>query len=852
MRKSIKHQPAEPINKRYTQDEVDEASLEYFKGDELAAHTWRNKYALKAPDGSYLELTPDAMHRRLAREFYEAESAYARVHESDLGLLSEYGKKRPPLDESGIFELFRDFRYLVPQGSVMASLGNPFVLASLSNCIVLPELHDSFGGIFYADQQMAQLFKRRCGVGLDISTLRPSGIPVSNSAGSTTGAVSFMERFSNTTREVAQNGRRGALMITMDIAHPDIESFIQVKQDLSMVTGANISVRISDEFMKAVESKSTFRLRWPIDAEEPSIVKEIDALYLWKKINTCAWKTAEPGVIFWDTQHRYSTSSVYPGFKNVSTNPCSEIAMQGGDSCRLMAINLFSFVKEPFTPQASFNMEQFYQVTYEGQRLMDDLVDLEIKAVDRILDKVEADPEPEPIKYVEKATWLMLKRAGKKGRRTGLGFTALADVFAALGFAYDSDQALTFTEKLMRTKCKAEFDSSIDMAVERGAFEAFDPAIEKTSDFVQMLEKELPDVFTRMMGLGRRNISLSTVAPTGTLSIMTQTSSGIEPVFMLSYTRRKKINPGEDKGEVDFVDAMGDSWRAFTVLHPKLRVWMEKNRNKAITDSPYASSTANDIDWKKRVALQAVVQKYVTHSISSTINLPADTGVDEVSGIFYEAWKAGLKGITVYREGSRNGVLVAEDKKQTSAWVENIAPERPIELEADIIHFKNKNEPWIAFIGILENRPYEIFTGKAEDSFAMPSWVTKGWITKVTDQEGHSRYDFRYLDKYGYRVTIEGLSRSFNEEYWNYAKLISGVLRQGMPIQQVVHLINHLQLYNESINTWKNGVERALKRYVPDGTASEDRLCKDCGDPDGLIFEEGCLKCKSCGATKCG
>jgi len=852
MRKEIKHPASELKNARFTQEELDEATLEYFNGDELAAHTWRNKYALREPNGVYLELTPDDMHQRLAQKFYQAEKAYTPVSESDLGLLSAYGQERKPLDERAIYEMFRDFRYLVPQGSVMASLGNPTMLASLSNCIVLPEIEDSFGGIFYADQQMAQLFKRRCGVGMDISSLRPEGTLVSNSAGSSTGAVSFMERFSNTTREVAQNGRRGALMITMDIAHPDIEAFIEIKQDLRKVTGANISIRISDAFMKAVENKATFKLRWPIDAKKPLIEREIDALKLWEKINTCAWRSAEPGLIFWDTQHHYSTSSVYPGFKNLSTNPCSEIAMQGGDSCRLMAINLYNFVQEPFSEKANFDMNSFYRITYEGQRLMDDLVDLEVEAVDRILAKIDEDPEPEAIKFVEREVWETLKRTGKNGRRTGLGFTALADVFAALGFAYDSDEALAFAEQMMKTKCRAEFDSSIDMAVERGAFDAFDPEIEKTSNFVKMLEWELPEIYQRMMALGRRNISISTVAPTGTLSMLTQSSSGIEPVFMLSYTRRKKINPGEDDGEVDFVDEMGDSWREFTVLHPKLKVWMEKNKNQDINESPYASCTANKIDWHKRISLQAIVQKYITHSISSTINLPADVEVDDVSDIFYQAWKKGLKGITVYRDGSRSGVLIAENEKQESRWADSIAPDRPGELEADIIHFKNKNESWIAFIGLLDGRPYEIFTGRAEDSFALPTWVQKGWITKVSDERGSSRYDFRYLDKHGYKVTIEGLSRSFDEEYWNYAKLISGILRQGMPLPQVVHLINHLQLYNESINTWKNGVERALKRYVPDGTRSEDRFCRDCGDPDGLYYEEGCLKCKSCGTSKCG
>lgn len=606
------------------------------------------------------------MHRRLVREFAAAENLYNPVSESDLPLLCDYGQKRQPLTEERIYRLFKQFKYVVPQGSVMAALGNPYSIASLSNCIVLPELHDSYGGVFYADQQLAQLFKRRCGVGLDISPLRPANHPVSNSAGTSTGAVSFMERFSNTTREVAQNGRRGALMITMDIAHPDIEEFITVKQDLSKVTGANISVKVSDEFMKAVENGRNFTLRWPVDAEHPKVTRETDAAKLWEKITDCAHNTAEPGIIYWDRQHLYSTSSVYPGFKNVSTNPCSEIAMQGGDSCRLMAINLFEFVEHPFTPEATFNFKKFYEITYEAQRLMDDLVDLELKAVQKILNKVDADPEPDYIKDVERRTWQLLYDAGKKGRRTGLGFTALADAMAALGLKFDGDAALATVEEIMKTKCRAEFDSSIDMAIERGGFEDFSPEIENQSEFVQMLADEMPYVYKRMMAYGRRNISLSTVAPTGTLSILTQTSSGIEPVFMLSYKRRKRVNPDDKNVKVDFTDAMGDSWQEFTVFHPKLKAWMEASGNTTISQSPYYGCTANDIDWEQRVKLQGIVQKYTTHSISSTINLPAQASRDEVAGIYFNAWKAGLKGITVYREGSRNGVLVADTADRKS------------------------------------------------------------------------------------------------------------------------------------------------------------------------------------------
>ncbi|KAB2915983.1 MAG: adenosylcobalamin-dependent ribonucleoside-diphosphate reductase [Bacteroidetes bacterium] len=839
-------------NTFYTYEEVLASALEYFNGDELAAGTWAGKYALKNSEGRFAELTPDDMHRRLVREFAAAENLYNPVSESDLPLLCDYGQKRQPLTEERIYRLFKQFKYVVPQGSVMAALGNPYSIASLSNCIVLPELHDSYGGVFYADQQLAQLFKRRCGVGLDISPLRPANHPVSNSAGTSTGAVSFMERFSNTTREVAQNGRRGALMITMDIAHPDIEEFITVKQDLSKVTGANISVKVSDEFMKAVENGRNFTLRWPVDAEHPKVTRETDAAKLWEKITDCAHNTAEPGIIYWDRQHLYSTSSVYPGFKNVSTNPCSEIAMQGGDSCRLMAINLFEFVEHPFTPEATFNFKKFYEITYEAQRLMDDLVDLELKAVQKILNKVDADPEPDYIKDVERRTWQLLYDAGKKGRRTGLGFTALADAMAALGLKFDGDAALATVEEIMKTKCRAEFDSSIDMAIERGGFEDFSPEIENQSEFVQMLADEMPYVYKRMMAYGRRNISLSTVAPTGTLSILTQTSSGIEPVFMLSYKRRKRVNPDDKNVKVDFTDAMGDSWQEFTVFHPKLKAWMEASGNTTISQSPYYGCTANDIDWEQRVKLQGIVQKYTTHSISSTINLPAQASRDEVAGIYFNAWKAGLKGITVYREGSRNGVLVADTAKTKPQIIEQEAPERPKILEAEIVRFNNNNEPWIGFTGLLDNRPYEIFTGKAEDSFVIPAWVHKGWIIKERDENGLARYDFRYTDKYGYKVTIEGLSRSFDKEYWNYAKLISGVLRQGMPLKDVVRLIDRLELYDASINTWKNGVARSLKKFIPGGTQAADKTCPECGDPEGLVYEEGCLKCKSCGNTKCG
>ncbi|MCX6311221.1 MAG: adenosylcobalamin-dependent ribonucleoside-diphosphate reductase [Bacteroidetes bacterium] len=841
----------------FSYEEVFKACVEYFNGDEMAASTWMNKYAMKDKSGNFLETTPNDMFVRMAKEFASKEKEYKVKSRLDGNRrnLSKYGQEREFLSEEKIYELFKGFKYVIPQGSVMSSLGNPNVIASLSNCIVLPEIYDSYGGIFYTDQQMAQLFKRRCGVGVDLSTVRPQGMSVSNAAGTTTGAVSFMERFSNTTREVAQNGRRGALMITLDIAHPDIQKFITVKQDLAKVTGANISVRLSDEFMEAVVKNEDYNLRFPIDSETPEFTKTIKAKELWDVIIKCAHNTAEPGLIFWDRQHKYSTSSVYPGFKNVSTNPCSEIAMQGGDSCRLIALNLYNFVEEPFSENAKFNYEKFSEVTYEAQRLMDDLVDLELDAITRILAKVAKDKEPDYIKQVEIDTWKLLYDSGKKGRRTGLGFTALADAMAALNLKFDSNEAIEEVEKIMRAKCAAEFDSSIDMAIERGKFNNFNPVIENTSEFIGMMQHEFPAIYQRMMKFGRRNISISTVAPTGTLSMLAQSSSGIEPVFMLSYTRRRKVNPQDKTVKVDFVDPMGDSWQEFTVYHHALKNWMKVTGETDIAKSPYAGSTAQEIDWKQRVEMQAVVQKYTTHSISSTINLSNDVTEQTVSDIYLESWKKGLKGITVYRDGSRAGVLVSNDKKEvkpTNNIIESQPPKRPKKLDAEVMRFMNGNEKWIAVVGLLNGQPYEVFTGKAEDSIMIPSWVEKGWVMKNLNDEGKKQYDFQFKDKEGYRVTIEGLSRSFNKEYWNYAKLISGVLRHGMPIIHVVDLIENMNLDNVTINTWKTGVERALKKYIPDGTKALDHKCGECGDPEGLVFEEGCLKCKSCGHSKCG
>jgi ribonucleoside-diphosphate reductase alpha chain len=837
-------------NQKYTFNEVFDATKRYFNGDELAATTWINKYALKTTKGEFLELSPADMHLRMAKEFARIENKYSFNEKQNL---SKYGQKREKLSEEKIFSLFDSFKYVIPQGSIMFGLGNDQVIASLSNCVVVPAVLDSYGGIMYTDQQLVQLFKRRCGVGTDLSNLRPKDTLVSNAAGSTTGAVSFMHRFSFTTREVAQNGRRGALMLTMDVAHPDIEDFVTIKQDLTNVTGANISIRLSDEFMQAVDNNQKYTLRWPIDSDKPIISKQIEAKKLWDIIVKSAHNTAEPGMIYWDRQHYYSTSSLYPGFENVSTNPCSEIAMQGGDSCRLIAVNLFSFVKNPFTDEAVFDKEKFYEVVYETQRLLDDLVDLELESVDRILHKIDKDPEPEHIKLVEKQTWELLRDNGRIGRRTGLGFTALADAVAALGLKFDTDESLQAIDEIMRTKMQAEFDSSIDMAIERGKFEVFDAKIEKQSEFVQMIEKEFPELFQRMMQFGRRNISISTVAPTGSLSMLAQTSSGVEPVFMLSYKRRRKVNENDPNAKVSFVDDSGDAFEEFTVYHHKLKQWMKVTGKDKIEDSPYAGATAPEIDWKKRIELQALVQKYTTHSISSTINLPSDVSVQKVSDIYLEAWKKGLKGITVYRDGSRSGILVSDKKEEKSIESNTVFPEkRPKILEADIIRFMNKDEAWIAVVGLIDEIPYEIFTGKMEDVFNLPDWIDKGWVIKNRDENDKSRYDFRFIDKQGYKITIEGLSRSFDKEYWNYAKLISGVLRHGMPMHEVVKLIEGLNLYDDFINTWKNGVVRALKRYIPDGVSPKDKKCPQCGDPDGLVYEEGCLVCKSCGYSKCG
>lgn len=842
--------PAEPF---YSREEVLAASLEYFNGDDLAAEVWMNKYSVKDKEGRYCELTPCDMHLRMAKEFARIEKKYGKNLNGTSSQLSNYGQKRKPLTEEKIFEYFDHFRHIIPQGSVMSVLGNPYVIGSLSNCIVIPEIYDSYGGVLFADQQLVQLMKRRCGVGIDISNLRPSGTPVSNAAGTATGAVSFMERFSNTTREVAQSGRRGALMITMDINHPEAEKFALIKQNLKRVTGANISLKLSDEFMQAVKHNKEYVQKWPINSPNPVIENKVKARELWNTIVTCAHNTAEPGLIFWDRQHHYSTSSVYPQYKNISTNPCSEIAM-GNDSCRLIALNMFGCVQEPFSSNASFDFDKWYEICYEGQRLMDDLVDLELEYIERILEKVKNDSEPDYIKEVEVKTWEALYKSGKEGRRTGLGFTAMADTLAALGYKYDSAKALDTIEQIMKTKCEAEFTSSTDMAIERGAFVGFDPEIEKTSGYIQMMEKELPEAYQRMMQFGRRNVSLSTVAPTGSLSILTQTSSGIEPVFKVSYKRRRKINPDDKSARVDFVDALGDKWQEYHVFHPKFKLWMEVTGKTLPEDSSYYNSTAEEIDWSNRVKIQSIVQKYTTHSISSTINLPEKISTEKVGEIYMKAWEMGLKGITVYRAGSRSGVLISTEKKKDAVLSqENHVPKRPKILEADVIRFVNGGEKWIGFLGLLDGRPYEIFTGDEED-FPIPAYVEKGKIKKykiITRSGKVNKYSFIFIDKNGEEVELERLSDAFNPEYWNYAKMISGVLRHKMPLPYVAELVSDLKLGDDSLNTWKAGVVRMLKHYIASGTKPKDKKCPHCGDEDGIVFEEGCLKCKSCGMSKC-
>ena len=833
-------------------DEAYKASLEYFEGDELAAKVWVNKYALKDSQGKIYERTPDDMHRRLASEIHRIEKKYAN-----------------PLSFDELFELMRRFKYIVPQGSPMTGIGNNFQIASLSNCFVIGHdgTADSYGVIMNIDQELVQLMKRRGGVGHDLSHIRPSGSPVLNSALSSTGVVPFMERYSNSTREVAQDGRRGALMLSISIKHPDAEHFIDAKMETGKVTGANVSVKINDEFMKAVVEGKKYVQQYPIDSDHPTHTKEIVARDLWKKIVHNAWKSAEPGILFWDTVTRESVADSYAdqGFKTVSTNPCGEIPLCPYDSCRLLAINLYSYVDEPFTKQTKFNWKKFRTHVGLAQRIMDDIIDLELEKVEAILEKIYNDPEDEEIKRVEINLWENIKKKALEGRRTGVGITAEGDMLAALGLRYGSENAIDFSVEVHKTIALEAYRSSVKMAKERGTFGVFDFNKEKDNPFVKRLGKEDPQLLEEMKQHGRRNISLLTIAPTGTTSLMTQTTSGIEPVFLPVYKRRRKVNPNEKESHITFVDEIGDSWEEYNVFHHSFLTWLEVNgmdpkEVKGFTDedvqelvkrSPYHKATSKDVDWMQKVKMQGAIQKWVDHSISVTINLPTEAKEDLVGELYVNAWKSGCKGVTVYRDGSRAGVLVANDKKEKK---ESQFPlKRPKALDAEILRFKNNDEDWIAFIGLLDGNPYEIFTGrKEEDTFPIPSKVKQGKILKTKNEDGSKRYDFQYVDKYGYKVTMGGLSHQFNSEFWNYAKLISGVLRHGMPVVDAINLISSLRLDNESINTWSAGVVRSLKKYIPDGTKAKSGLkCEACSSKN-LIYQEGCLICTDCGHSKCG
>ncbi len=839
--------------KTYSYEEAYNASLDYFGGDELAAQVWVNKYALKDSYGNIYELTPDDMHRRIARELARIEAKYPA-----------------PLSEDDIYGLLRDFRYAVPQGSPMAGIGNNFQVGSLSNCFVigLDGKPDSYGGIISIDQEQVQLMKRRGGVGHDLSHLRPKGTPVKNSALTSTGLVPFMERYSNSTREVAQDGRRGALMMTVSIKHPDSEAFIDAKMTPGKVTGANVSVRIDDDFMRSVESGEPYRQQFPVDSDNPDTVKEIDAAALWQKIVTNAWKSAEPGVLFWDTIRRESVPDCYAdlGFETISTNPCGEIPLCPYDSCRLLAINLFSFVDKPFTPEATFNFEKLAEVTAKSQRLLDDIIDLEMEKIDTILHKIDLDPEPEEVKAPERNLWLKIKAKTLRGRRTGLGTTAEGDMIAAMGLRYGTPEATDFSVSVHRAVALAAYGESVKMAGERGAFEVYDAAREASNPYIQRLAEADPALYERMKATGRRNIACLTIAPTGTTSLMTRTSSGIEPVFMPVYKRRRKVNAADPAARIDYVDDSGDAFEEYIVYHPKFLDWMrtkgieprrdftQAELDELVAASPYAGATANEIDWHEKVTMQGKIQKWVDHSISVTINLPADISVEAVESLYRQAWHAGCKGCTVYRDGSRSGVLVSiEKKKEETNEHKPLLAKRPIELEADVVRFQNNKEKWIAFVGLVDGRPYEIFTGLAddEDGIFIPKSVSHGKIIKATDENGNKRYDFQFLNKRGHKTTIEGLSDKFNPEFWNYAKLISGVLRYGMPIDQVLKLVGGLELDSQSINTWKMGVERALKKYLPNGTTAKGQRCPNCGQ-ETLVYQEGCLICTACGTSKCG
>ncbi|NMD02700.1 MAG: adenosylcobalamin-dependent ribonucleoside-diphosphate reductase [Bacteroidales bacterium] len=831
----------------YSHDEAVEASVAYFNGDELAARVWANKYALKDSYGNLYEKTPDDMHHRLAREIHRIELKY-----------------KNPLPEELIYNVLKDFKYIVPQGGPMTGIGNEYQIASLSNCFVIGNdgSSDSYGGIMKIDQEQVQLMKRRGGVGHDLSHIRPKGTPVLNSALTSTGVVPFMERYSNSTREVAQDGRRGALMLSISIKHPDSGKFIDAKMESGKITGANVSVKITDEFMKAVENKTIFRQQYPINSDNPKFVNDIDAVQLWNKIIHNAWKSAEPGVLFWDTIIRESVPDCYAnlGFATVSTNPCGEIPLCPYDSCRLLAINLFSYVKNPFTPKAEFDLELYKEHVGLAQRMMDDIIDLEMEKIDAILAKIEADPEPDELKLVERNLWKNIKKKSEQGRRTGIGITAEGDMLAALGLRYGSEEAINFSVDIHKTLALEAYKSSTYLAKERGSFTIYDSEREKNNPFILRMKEADPVLYSNMEKFGRRNIALLTIAPTGTTSLMTQTTSGIEPVFSVFYKRRRKVNPNDKNVKITFKDEVGDSWEEFNVFHHKFVEWLKVNGydpaevtarsdeeiEKIIAKSPYYKATANDVDWVAKVRMQGAIQKWVDHSISVTINLPADVKEELVSELYLTAWKSGCKGATVYRDGSRNGVLITGKPEGRTE-----RPKRPKVLDCDVIRFNINEEKWVAFVGLKENRPYEIFTGIAdEEIFPIPKSIVKGQIVKIKDEDGRTRYDFQYTDKYGYKKTMGGLSHMFKPEFWNYAKLISGVLRHEMPIADVVNLVQSLKLDSESINNWKNGVERALKKYIPNGTKAKG-TCGECGSHN-LVYEEGCLICKDCGSSKCG
>ena len=849
--------------KTFTQKEAELASVEYFKGDELAARVWSTKYALKDSYGNLYEETPDDMHHRLAREIARVEQKYAN-----------------PMSEAELFELLKDFKYIVPAGSPMTGIGNDYQVASLSNCFVIGQdgSADSYGAIIQIDEEQVQLMKRRGGVGHDLSHIRPHGSPVKNSALTSTGLVPFMERYSNSTREVAQDGRRGALMLSVSVKHPDSEAFIDAKMEQGKVTGANVSVKMHDDFMQAAIDGKMYTQQYPIDSDAPTYTKEVDAAKLWKKVIHNAWKSAEPGVLFWDTITRESVPDCYAdlGYKTVSTNPCGEIPLCPYDSCRLLAINLYSYVKNPFTTQAEFDFELFKKHVAVAQRMMDDIIDLEVEKIEKILAKVESDPECESIKRTERELWEKIMDKTTKGRRTGVGTTAEGDMLAALGLRYGTPEATAFSVEVHKTLALAAYRSSVQMAQERGAFHVYDAKREANNPYIQRLKEADPELYELMVKHGRRNIACLTIAPTGTTSIMTQTTSGIEPVFQPVYRRRRKVNPNDKNVHVDLVDEVGDSFEEYVVFHHKFITWMNANGytydpthryttaeiDELVEKSPYYKATANDVDWLEKVHMQGAIQKWVDHSISVTINLPNDVSEELVGQLYEEAWRSGCKGCTVYRDGSRTGVLEGmkekkkkeESKKDEKNCVcfDNKVRIRPAELECDVVRFQNNKDKWIAFVGLKDGIPYEIFTGLADDEegILLPKSVTKGKIIRVVQEDGTKRYDFQFVNSRGFKTTMEGLSYKFDKEFWNYAKLISGVLRYGMPIDQVIKMISTLQMDSESINSWKVGVERALKKYIQDGTVVQGQVCPNCGN--ALIFEEGCMHCRECGYSRCG